>query len=298
MSAGGAAGGGGAYWAGGAAYCCCSAACCSSWLAQRPACRRDTRFDTAVAVPAMAAVLATPLNSPGMTASFSVRWISACGWTSADWLGRVGGLGRVEGSQHGLDRDSAAGDQLAAGTAQGGRERRGPDVLVDEYAGGAPRLQHGTSLVEVGAVEQSGRGSFEDREVEQAVTIDVGHRQTGDAAVVTPGDEGEVQDADDAPVGEIDQDRERLAGHPAARELHDQVVDRAGLVEVMGHGSTSLADVSLTSVGHPRVRRFRLRHPRRTRTGVAGLRARGRPAPRWARPRALEAAASGVPPQR
>src|SRR3954471_16017184 len=168
MSAGGAAGGGGAYWAGGAAYCCCSAACCSSWLAQRPACRRDTRFDTAVAVPAMAAVLATPLISPGMTASFSVRWISACGWTSADRLGRVGGLGRVEGSQHGLDRDPAAGDQLAAGTAQRGRERRGPDVLVDEYAGGAAGLQHGTSLVEVGAVEQSGRGPFEDREVEQA----------------------------------------------------------------------------------------------------------------------------------
>jgi argininosuccinate synthase len=32
----------------------------------------QVRFETAVAVPAMAAVLATPLISPGMTASFSV----------------------------------------------------------------------------------------------------------------------------------------------------------------------------------------------------------------------------------
>src|SRR4029079_19056362 len=103
----------------------------------------------------------------------------------------------------------------------------------------------------VGAVEQPGRGPFEDGEVEQAVTVDVGYRQTSDAAVVPPGDEGQVQDADDAPIGEVDQDRKRLAGHPAARELHDQVVDRAGLVEVMGHGTTSLADVSLTSVGNP-----------------------------------------------
>ena len=40
-----------------------------SWAAQRPACRRETRFDTAVAVPAITAVRATPRISPGMSSS-------------------------------------------------------------------------------------------------------------------------------------------------------------------------------------------------------------------------------------
>ena len=43
---------------------CCSAACCSSWADHLLACRRDTRLDTAVAVPAIAAVRATPRISP------------------------------------------------------------------------------------------------------------------------------------------------------------------------------------------------------------------------------------------
>src|SRR5690348_1887316 len=40
--------------------------CCSSCCDQRFACRRDTRLDTAVAVPATTAVRATPRRSPGM----------------------------------------------------------------------------------------------------------------------------------------------------------------------------------------------------------------------------------------
>ena len=62
-------GGGGG---GGGAYCCG----CSCWD-QRLACRLETRFDTAVAVPAITAVLATPLSSPGMEFPFvqiSDRW--------------------------------------------------------------------------------------------------------------------------------------------------------------------------------------------------------------------------------
>ena len=42
------------------------AACCCSLAAQRPACRRETRLDTAVAVPAMTAVRAIPRSRPGM----------------------------------------------------------------------------------------------------------------------------------------------------------------------------------------------------------------------------------------
>src|SRR3954464_498550 len=73
MSDGAATGGGG----GGGAYCggacCCSycscSYCCCSWSAHRPAWRRETRFDTAVAVPATTAVRATPRIRPGMSSS-------------------------------------------------------------------------------------------------------------------------------------------------------------------------------------------------------------------------------------
>src|SRR3954447_422217 len=102
MSAGGAAGGGGAYWGGGAAYCCCSAACCSSWLAQRPACRRDTRFETAVAVPAMTAVRATPRRSPGISLPLLRRKVSARD-------ARAGRLRFFDRRDELLDRDPAAG---------------------------------------------------------------------------------------------------------------------------------------------------------------------------------------------
>src|SRR3954468_987517 len=64
-------GGGGAYCCGGGAACCCSycscSYCCCSWADHRPACRRDTRLDPAVAVPATTAVRATPRSNPGMT---------------------------------------------------------------------------------------------------------------------------------------------------------------------------------------------------------------------------------------
>ena len=47
-----------------------------SWAAHRPACRRDTAFDTAVHVPAATAVRATPRMSPGIATppSRSVPW--------------------------------------------------------------------------------------------------------------------------------------------------------------------------------------------------------------------------------
>ena len=89
-----------------------------SWAAQRPACRRETRFETLVAVPAMTAVLATPRISPGIGSSSS----------------RVSGDGfdGVQGSDDRLHRDASAGDELAAGTPQGDGERGCPHVLVDE----------------------------------------------------------------------------------------------------------------------------------------------------------------------
>src|SRR5512144_809499 len=51
------------------AYCSCAYPreyCSCSCAAQRPACRRETRLDTEVAVPAITAVLATPRIRPGI----------------------------------------------------------------------------------------------------------------------------------------------------------------------------------------------------------------------------------------
>src|SRR5262245_60810295 len=71
--------------------------------------------------------------------------------------------------------------------------------------------------------------------VELAVAIEVGQLDGVGRAVVVPGDEHEVEDADQPAIDEVDEGREALAGHLAARELHDQVADRAqGFV---GHGA-------------------------------------------------------------
>src|SRR6478752_3058243 len=220
---------------GGGAYCCCCgggswAYCCCSWDAHLPACRRETRLDTAVAVPAMAAVRATPRMRPGMTC---VPVLSR-----SDLGG--GGVGRVDSGQHGLDGDAAAGDQLSAALANRQGERSGPDVLVDEDARGAARFERGARLVRV---EQSRRGALEDRQLQLPVAVDVADVDRVDGPVRVLGDEGEVQDADQPALDEVEQDREALPRHPAPRELDHDVVDRthqievvAGLlVEVVGH---------------------------------------------------------------
>src|SRR6478736_3218622 len=222
-------GGGGAYCCGGGgswAYCCCS------WDAHLPAWRRETRLDTAVAVPAMAAVRATPRMRPGMTVPVLSR---------SDRGGC--GVGRVDGGQHGLDGDAPTGDQLAASLTHRPGEGRGPDVLVDEDARGAARFERGARLVQVPLVEQPRRGAFEDRQVQLPVAVDVADVDRVDGPVRVLGDEGEVQDADEPALDEVEQDREALPRHPAPRELDHDVVDRthevevvAGLlVEVVGH---------------------------------------------------------------
>ena len=57
------------------------------------------------------------------------------------------GLVGLERGDDGLDRDAAAGDQLATGPASGRRERRRPGVLPDEHAGDGAGL-HGLGEVE------------------------------------------------------------------------------------------------------------------------------------------------------
>src|SRR6185503_17639528 len=96
------------------------------------------------------------------------------------------GFGGVEGGEGGLDRDPAAGDELAAAAAQGGGEGCGPDVFVDQDAGRA------AGVVDVVFAEHAGGGAFEDGEVEFAVGVQVGDGQPGDSPVGFFADEQQV----------------------------------------------------------------------------------------------------------
>src|SRR5262245_4530596 len=202
---GAAAGAGG----GACSYCCC-AYCWSSCCAQRLACRRETRFETAVAVPATTAVRATPRRSPGMV-------MSSFGWS----LVRL-----VERCEERVLRDVARRHELRATSPQRLRERSRPAVLEDQDAGRRARVDHGCGVVEVAAVEEARRRTLEHRQVHLAVPVEVAQLDGSNRAVGVPPDEHEVEDPDQTPVDEVDEDRKALTGHLTPRELDNQVADR------------------------------------------------------------------------
>jgi len=82
-------------------------------------------------------------------------------------------------------------------------------------------------VVNVLGIEKAGRGPLEHGEVEFAVVVEVGHRHGEHRAVEVLANEDQVEDANDAPIDQIDQERHPLAGHAAARKLDDYVVNRA-----------------------------------------------------------------------
>src|ERR1044072_3681193 len=61
----------------------------------------------------------------------------------------VCGLVGLDGGDDGLDRDPPGRDELAAGAARGGGERRHPQVLPDEHAGGAARVERRREMGDV-----------------------------------------------------------------------------------------------------------------------------------------------------
>ena len=73
---------------------------------------------------------------------------------------------------------------------------------------------------------QTGGDALEDGEVDRPVMVQIRQPDDPQGAVLTLGDEDEIQNPDDALVDEINQDRQALAGHLAPRELHDQIADR------------------------------------------------------------------------
>jgi hypothetical protein len=83
-----------------------------------------------------------------------------------------------------LDGDATAGDQLAAGATNGGGERPGPAVLVDEQGGRGAGLERGAGLRDVVVTEQARRGALEGADL----LAEVGDLQRGDRAVLGLGD--------------------------------------------------------------------------------------------------------------
>src|SRR3954470_7656638 len=75
------------------------------------------------------------------------------GMSASDLLELAVGL---DGGDDGLDRDAPVGDELPTGAASGRRERRRPDVLVDEHSCDAARLHGGRQVHDVLRGEQLG----------------------------------------------------------------------------------------------------------------------------------------------
>src|SRR3954447_9998817 len=112
------------------------------------------RLRPGVTAAATTAVLATG-DGPGLTA-FATTAVLATGWpitptrpTRAALSGmsvsfgyRADELGLDRGDDR-LDRDPPVGDELAPRAARGRGERRGPQVLPDEHAGGAAWVHRG-----------------------------------------------------------------------------------------------------------------------------------------------------------
>ena len=84
-----------------------------------------------------------------------------------------------------MDGDAAAGDELAAGAADGGGEGRGPGVLEDEQRGRGAGLQRGAGLADVVVGEQARGGALEDRQLGDLVA-EVGELEAGDASRPRP----------------------------------------------------------------------------------------------------------------
>ena len=99
----------------------------------------------------------------------------------------------------------------------------------------AAGLEHVAGLLDVVLAHQPGRDSLEDGQVELAVAVEVGQRKPDDRPVDLLADKDEIEDADDSSVDQVHQQRERLSGHAVARKLQHQVVDRAHLIEIVGH---------------------------------------------------------------
>src|SRR3954469_17564544 len=142
---------------------------------------------------------------------------------TSDSLGLERGVG-FDGGDDGLDRDAAVGDQLATRVAGGGRERRGPGVLVDQDAGDAARVHRGGEVLDVLLGQQLGELRLED--LQRAEVVELGELHRLDVPVLVLHEDEDVDDPDRPGVDELEQLVRHRAGEvrTVGRELDDQVV--------------------------------------------------------------------------
>src|SRR4249919_606594 len=162
------AGGGGWYCCGGGWYCCGGG--CWYWgsaygscAAHRFACRRETRFDTAVAVPAATAVRAIPPIRPMSLSSSSCECEHSFADDSTGAYAELRSrrLELVEGRDDLGRGDPAAGDDVCSLTTQRCDERAGPGVLIQQQADGVARLDQRGTLGDVVVAQDPGLHAFE-----------------------------------------------------------------------------------------------------------------------------------------
>src|SRR3954470_19439384 len=115
-------------------------------------------------------------------------------------LGFELGVG-FDGGNDGLDRDSTIGDQLAARAASRRRERRRPDVLVDQHTGHAAGIHRGSEVLDVLLGQQLGELGLED--LQRAELVQIGELQRLDAAVLVLDEHQDVDDPDGSGIDEL-----------------------------------------------------------------------------------------------
>src|SRR4051794_12799931 len=180
---------------------------------------------TTTAPPTAATVLLLRLAAMGMSVSFLLGLCCVC----------------LDRRDDGLDRDASTGRQLAAGTTDGGAERRGPEVLPDQYGGGAAGLDGLDQVDDVLLAQQHRELTLEGAQLTDVAVLHVRGLEDLEAPVEVPGQEDQVQDPDQLPVDQVLQDRRHLAGHLALREFDDDPVDGAQLIDVDAHPVLLLA---------------------------------------------------------
>src|SRR6476619_2855772 len=117
-------------------------------------------------------------------------------------FGRVCLVGLDRGDD-GLDRDPSVRDQLAAGPPRGGRERRCPQVLPDEDAGGAAGVHGGGEVGDV-LLRQELR-QLRLYRLKRSQLLDLGELHRVDRPVLVLGQDQDVDDADGSGFDERDQ---------------------------------------------------------------------------------------------
>ena len=144
--------------------------------------------------------------------------------------------------------DPAVGDELAAGAPHGGRERSGPQVLVDQAPATLPGSIAAARLLDVLLGERLDELGL-DRRCNSPELPKIAQLLGHDGAVLALLEDEDVHDPDGAGVMEAEQLVGALAGEVLRprRELDDQEVDGPQLVErSFSHRTSILSSASIS----------------------------------------------------